>query len=535
MAGRRFCKVFPVMSTAGMDLEEQENELLAIHSILSSEEFVRHGLRAAGEIRVLTEPPSGFLVALGEGDTRTQHEISFLPAIHLDFEFPEDYPSSSPPSFTLCCVWLTHNQLASLGSQLFDLYRATGGEVVLFSWVQFLREDALGFLNIRSLLELPNERSSPYQSKDTISASIPETNQIRLTSGSKDAEPCQHPDNLMDNSHEDSRGDVAPESGKSRKDSPIPLGEEEACRKGARNASAPDQPVFDLPLTPVQALVSEILVHDAAQTHKVFQSTVFDCSVCFLSYLGSECVRIQDCGHVFCQDCLAEFCKLRITEGNVLGVTCAQAGCSALPTPDQVESLVGEELFSRYDRLLLQSTLDRMADVSYCPRTTCGSPVILEEASRVALCSVCGFAFCVTCKKTYHGRDDCRVRGKPQTEEPQQDHAELPQSVAGMTALWDDYASGSKGRQRQLESRYGRKILLGTLEDFLSEDWIAFNSKKCPYCFCTIQKDKGCNVMTCTRCRRLFCWACLGKLSYQNNQNIGKHFEQGACTLYQYA
>ncbi|XP_061884571.1 E3 ubiquitin-protein ligase RNF14-like [Entelurus aequoreus] len=514
-----------------MDLEEQENELLAIHSILSSEEFVRHGLRTAGEIRVLTELPSGFLVALGEGDTRTQHEISFLPALHLAFEFPEDYPSSSPPSFTLCCIWLTHKQLASLGSHLIDLYQATGGDVVIFSWVQFLREDTLGFLNIRSLLELPNERSSPYNSEDTISASISETNQIPLTSGSKDAERCHLSDHLMDNSHEDSRGAVAPESCKSRKDSSIPLGEEEACGKGAGNASASDQPVSDLSLTPAQALMSEILVHDAAQTHKVFQSTVFDCSVCFLSYLGSECVRIQECGHVFCQACLAEFCKLRITEGNVLGVTCAQAGCTAFPTPDQVESLVGEELFRRYDRLLLQSTLDCMADVIYCPRTACGSPVILEEASRLALCSVCGFAFCVTCKKTYHGRDDCRVRGKPQTDDSQQDDADLPQSVVGMAALWDDYTSGSKQRKRLLESRYGRRSILGHLEDSLSEDWITSNSKQCPYCFCKIQKDKGCNVMRCAKCQQSFCWACLGKLSFQN---VGQHFAEGPCVQFQY-
>lgn len=57
----------------------------------------------------------------------------------------------------------------------------------------------------------------------------------------------------------------------------------------------------------------------------------------------------------------------------------------------------------------------------------------------------------------------------------------------GMKALWDDYASGSKQRKHLLESRYGRKALLSTMEDFLSEGWIAINSKNCPDCFCRIQ------------------------------------------------
>lgn len=44
----------------------------------------------------------------------------------------------------------------------------------------------------------------------------------------------------------------------------------------------------------------------------------------------------------------------------------------------------------------------------------------------MAMCSVCGFAFCVACKKTYHGTDDCWA--KEQTENDSQAHVDLPQS-----------------------------------------------------------------------------------------------------------
>ena len=49
------------------DLEEQEDELLALLSIFGPEEFVRNESSPAGEIRVSVELPADFTVALTEG------------------------------------------------------------------------------------------------------------------------------------------------------------------------------------------------------------------------------------------------------------------------------------------------------------------------------------------------------------------------------------------------------------------------------------------------------------------------------------
>ncbi|XP_040896149.1 E3 ubiquitin-protein ligase RNF14-like [Toxotes jaculatrix] len=630
-----------------VDLEEQEDELLALHSIFGSEEFARKESSPAGEIRVSVELPADFSVALREGETVRQYEISFLPPLLLTFELPEDYPSCSPPSFTLRCSWLTHTQLSALAAQLTDLYQATGGTVVLFSWVQFLKEDALRFLDIHSLLELPSdEHSTQHDSQDSQNASLSETrnNLDTPNSGSTDDQSSnvsglsspslevQHPAvNLADGqnpstsdgsstdsegavelhqnnlpshhsrvgqndlnsepSHDSNEGSQASDARKaeqtfqiseftpdSQKDlssaagisKRLPfaesdqIGQEDFLNEGNVSASvllppsssgkldesgqgaAPlpvhpresfqnkEQTLSRLSLTPSQTLLSQLLIYDGAQKQKVFATSVFDCGVCFVGWLGSECVQLPECGHIFCQACLAEFCKRQITEGNVRGVTCPQADCTASPTPAQVRGLVGEELFSRYDRLLLQSTLDLMPDVAYCPRRTCGSAVIMEKSSNAALCSVCGFAFCITCRKTYHGTDDCQAKKnvEKQTEKDSPDcHVNLPQSQEGIMALWKDYTSGSKMRQRLLQSRYGHKLLQNTVADCLSEEWIGINSKNCPHCFCRIQKDGGCNMMTCSRCRQLFCWACLTRLP---RVGAGSHFQDSPCSAYQW-
>lgn len=75
----------------------------------------------------------------------------------------------------------------------------------------------------------------------------------------------------------------------------------------------------------------------------------------------------------------------------------------------QVKQLVDEELFARYDRLLLQSSLDLMADVVYCPRQYCGTAVMVEPDTTMGICSACQYAFCTLCKLGYHGLSGCKI------------------------------------------------------------------------------------------------------------------------------
>ncbi|XP_041646726.1 E3 ubiquitin-protein ligase RNF14-like isoform X1 [Cheilinus undulatus] len=560
------------------DREEQEDELLALNSIFDSDEFFRNESKFTGEIRVSVQLPPDFTVAVKEGETQRQYEISSLPPLCLTFELPEDYPTSSPPSFTLTCSWMTHSQLSALTAQLTDLYQGTGGAVVLFIWIQFLKEDALKFLDIHSLLELPSDEqnnesdvsasssgaehlagdlgkhrdslilgetnedaqeaealdqnnSTSHDSKlsqnelnSDSDEETPPTDSPQISSDEREADQTLEPSELKSVSEYDSsaQSDLINQEEVSNgasflrsSSSPHLLDQSESASLPVRPKEVPQtkyQTPSGLSLTLSQALLSQLLIHNAAQKQKEFNTTVFDCDICFDGWLGSECVQLLECGHIFCRGCLGKFCKLQITEGNVRGVTCPNADCPVTPTPVQVRSLVGEELFKRYDRLLLQMSLDRMPDVVYCPRPTCAEAVVLDKSSRAAMCSVCNFAFCVACKKNYHGTEDCQKKiniVKKMREERLE--APLPQSKRRIKALWADYSKGGEEKKKLLESRYGRNNLLLLLEDFLSEDWIVDNCKNCPHCFCRIEKNGGCNMMLCTQCRQPFCWACLGR------------------------
>ncbi|KAJ1127073.1 hypothetical protein NDU88_005479 [Pleurodeles waltl] len=158
-----------------------------------------------------------------------------------------------------------------------------------------------------------------------------------------------------------------------------------------------------------------------------------------------------------------------------------QLSCKWL-TPVQVKELVAEELFSRYDRLLLQSSLNSMTDVVYCPRLNCQTPVVKEPGGTMGICSNCRYAFCDLCKMTYHGVTPC---AQPEENEDTDDVVFLPHTPLSR-------------KQRKFKK----------WEEGISNQCIEENCKKCPRCEVNIEKNGGCRGMCCTNCLLNFCWNC---------------------------
>ena len=61
-------------------------------------------------------------------------------------------------------------------------------------------------------------------------------------------------------------------------------------------------------------------------------------------------------------------------------------------------------------------------------------------------------------------------------------------------------------------------------DDSETSNWISANTKECPTCNATIEKDGGCNHMICKNqaCKADFCWVCLGNFifSYYKTREI---------------
>ncbi|XP_067852232.1 E3 ubiquitin-protein ligase RNF14 [Heptranchias perlo] len=434
------------------DKEEQEDELLALASIYEEDEFKRAESAQGGEISICLELPPSFKIFVHGDEQQNKKDlieyiVSFLPPLVLNFELPPDYPSCSSPKYTLSCKWLSRVQLSTLCTCLDRIWEDNGSCVVLFSWMQFIKEETLSFLLIESPLEI--QRNNKGKSDCIFS------NNKENEFGSQDKT-----ENLKEEFPLDPRAIQDVESWAS--------------------------------------VLREILDFDQNQQQKTFNSKVFTCSVCFCEKLGIDCIYFKECKHVYCKACLKEYFEIQIRDGNVQCLNCPEPKCTSIATPAQVKELVEEEMFARYDRLLLQSTLDLMTDVVYCPRTICKSVVVLEPGNTMGVCPGCHYAFCALCEMAYHGVSPCRLKAEKLSE------------------LRDEYVKSDESGKKLLEKIYGHRVIEKAMEELCSQEWLDKNSKACPRCGTHIQKENGCNKMTCTSCKKYFCWLCMSPLSRVN-------------------
>ncbi|KAK6734913.1 hypothetical protein RB195_018233 [Necator americanus] len=142
-----------------------------------------------------------------------------------------------------------------------------------------------------------------------------------------------------------------------------------------------------------------------------FQSCCHDCEICCQNKIGLHCVQFQPCMHIFCKDCVSMFFSERLNNSEVKALGCPAADCHSIASQKIVRSIIGEDEFERYERILLDRALGQMADVVLCPRKTCQNPVMVSERTlNLGTCQMCGFSFCVLCFRAYHGVDGCNFK-----------------------------------------------------------------------------------------------------------------------------
>ncbi|CAF0833456.1 unnamed protein product [Brachionus calyciflorus] len=263
----------------------------------------------------------------------------------------------------------------------------------------------------------------------------------------------------------------------------------------------------------VETCSSKLLInYDTDQQEIKFNKSYFQCFVCFCDKLGKDCLKFNKCNHVFCNDCMRGYFESLIFDGNVKKLNCPQEKCESQALPSQVLSLVGEEIFKRYDSLLLKDALNNMLDIVYCPRANCQCAVIPEDTT-LCRCPDCKNVFCALCRQTYHGIEPCKITSH-----------ELKEIV-------EIYKNGDAEAREKLVLKYGERRIKQAVEETSSMNLIESTSKKCPQCRSWMQKLDGCNKMTCSKCNCYFCWLCLDQLSKADpyshyNRENSKCFEK---------
>ncbi|WPH00088.1 E3 ubiquitin-protein ligase dbl4 [Acrodontium crateriforme] len=197
----------------------------------------------------------------------------------------------------------------------------------------------------------------------------------------------------------------------------------------------------------------------------------FVCDICCEDTPGLPTFAMQ-CGHRFCVDCYRQYLAQKIKEeGEAARIKCPGDGCHKIIDAKSLDLLVTSDLTDRYHELLMRTYVDDKENLKWCPAPNCvyavECPVKQRELDRIVptvMCD-CKHPFCFGCTLV--------------------DHQPAPCSLV-------------------------KKWLKKCEDDSETANWISANTKECPKCQSTIEKNGGCNHMTCRKCRNEFCWMCMG-------------------------
>lgn len=242
------------------------------------------------------------------------------------------------------------------------------------------------------------------------------------------------------------------------------------------------------------------------------------CLGCWVDYLGS---RIRDEQELVIP-CMAESCALRAPDSFVRAILVPDAGSPEAKSMTPEEKAAGQKLWERFGELGVRDFVGANKALKYCPYPACTNTVSCPSASTKA--SLTRIVPIVT----------CGARGIPQT-------SQSPSSSSSSPAL-NPYAAGGgssdnttldtaaskehvycfgcpvESDHRPVVCGVARMWLKKCADDSETANWIKSNTKECPICQSTIEKNGGCNHMTCKKCKHEFCWVCMGPWTEHGTQ-----------------
>ncbi|SCZ93170.1 BZ3500_MvSof-1268-A1-R1_Chr6-2g08505 [Microbotryum saponariae] len=199
----------------------------------------------------------------------------------------------------------------------------------------------------------------------------------------------------------------------------------------------------------------------------------FECSICY-DDSNQETLALS-CDHRFCKACYFTYVMAKINdEGESRRIQCMGNDCNVIVDERTVELLADDDTLARYRSLLNRTYVDDNNQLRWCPAPNCDYAIECNVTPRQLNCVIptvecaCSHMSCFGCGEADHRPCVCPIV---------------------------------------------KRWLKKCADDSETSNWIQANTKECTKCNSTIEKNGGCNHMTCKRCQWEFCWVCMGPWS----------------------
>ncbi|KAH0589679.1 hypothetical protein H2248_005403 [Termitomyces sp. 'cryptogamus'] len=207
----------------------------------------------------------------------------------------------------------------------------------------------------------------------------------------------------------------------------------------------------------------------------------FVCPICFDESASLAALSLS-CSHAFCSGCWSAYLTAKITDEAEHCIRCMAESCRLVAPDSFVRPLT--PAWPRFHDLLLRHFVASSPALKFCPYPSCTNTVSCPSAAgRSVLATLVPIV-------------SCGARG-------------IGSDSTGKEHMFC-FGCPIESDHRPVICAVARMWLKKCRDDSETANWIKSNTKECPKCQSTIEKNGGCNHMTCKKCKHEFCWVCMG-------------------------
>jgi len=210
---------------------------------------------------------------------------------------------------------------------------------------------------------------------------------------------------------------------------------------------------------------------DPPEEDQVMLEHEIECPIC-MEDLPASSVAALTCGHNVCVECWSDYILESSKNRDCFKLKCPCSDCPVAVTTTRLLQLGLQQsdvsqLEERQDRFRLKNYVEASKNLQSCLGPGCNlvQKILSSKETLSDIICLCDYVYCIRCLQPGHRPCPCDV-----------------------AETWIEKAT-SEAENMQ---------------------WILAKTKKCPKCRVPIEKNQGCNHMTCRNCRFEFCWLCKG-------------------------